>query len=180
MKVRYLFVFYTVLVPALFWGVLIALAWPMAARASMPTPDVQAWYDASYACQGAPLDMLGRTNPVCKQRDKMTQGLTRQGAVLCNHSVWLMREDLDHFSVVMRHYQAMAEANPLQLYDMVPGILSDLRQRMTDEQIFAAWNLRAPVVRVQLPAAHVVMFAMMDKLAMHYARNPNPALHLER
>lgn len=142
---------------------------------------VQEWHIANMVCQDAPiLRDSGKTNPACKARDKMSDSLIRKGWMPANHAIWLSPEQQTWFSVVMRDFDRQAAANPLESFDMMPALLTELRRKLTDVQIFAIWNEQRPTIQAYAPYGAAIMTSLMKRLAQTYSRSNDPRYTLEQ
>lgn len=138
------------------------------------------WTQLDEKCAGEPLlRTTGKTNPACRQRDSISSALIKQGWLPCNHGVWLSPEQQKWFVAVLRDIDAKASTNIAQSYDMMPMLLHELRQKLSDAQIFAIWNEQRPALQAYAPYGSMVMTSMMQKLAMVYARSHDPRYILE-
>lgn len=142
---------------------------------------VQEWQIANMVCQDAPIiEKTGKTNPACKARDKMSDSLIRKGWMPANHAIWLSPEQQTWFGVVMRDFDRQAAANPLDSFDMMPAMLTELRRKLTDVQIFAIWNEQRPAIQAYAPYGAAIMMSLMKRLAMTYSRSNDPRYTLEQ
>ena len=142
---------------------------------------VQEWQIANMVCQDAPvLRDTGKINPACKARDKMSDSLIRKGWMPANHAIWLSPEQQTWFGVVMRDFDRQAVANPTMSFDMMPAMLTELRRKLTDVQIFAIWNEQRPAIQAYAPYGAAIMTSLMKRLAMTYSRSNDPRYTLEQ
>lgn len=139
-----------------------------------------AWTQLNEQCQSEPiLRVTDKTNPACKQRDTMSRSLIKQGWLPCAHGVWLSPEQQVWFGAVLNRMDAQARDNFYAVDTLVPMILTELRRKLTDAQIFAVWNEQRPAMQAYAPFGSMLMTSMMQKLAMHYARSNDPRYRLE-
>lgn len=142
---------------------------------------VQEWQIANMVCQDAPIiAKTGKDNPACKARDKMSDSLIRKGWMPANHAIWLSPEQQTWFGVVMRDFDRQAAANPTLSFDMMPAMLTELRRKLTDVQIFAIWNEQRPAIQAYAPYGAAIMTSLMKRLAMTYSRSNDPRYTLEQ
>lgn len=142
---------------------------------------VQEWQIANIVCQESPIiAKTGKDNPACKARDKMSDSLIRKGWMPANHAIWLSPEQQTWFGVVMRDFDRQAAANPHESFDMMPAMLTELRRKLTDVQIFAIWNEQRPAIQAYAPYGAAIMTSLMKRLAMTYSRSNDPRYTLEQ
>lgn len=157
-------------------ALLIALTYNDSARAQTAPQ----WERADAQCAGEPLlRTTGKTNPACRERDSIARALIKQGWLPCNHGVWLSPEQQKWFTLVLRDINAQASANIDQSYGLMPLLLHELRQKLSDAQIFAIWNEQRPALQAYAPFGSAVMASMMQRLALTYARSNDPRYYLE-
>lgn len=142
---------------------------------------VQEWQIANMVCQDAPIiAKTGKDNPACLARDKMSDSLIRKGWMPANHAIWLSPEQQTWFGVVLRDFDRQAQANVAQSFDMMPAMLTELRRKLTDVQIFAIWTEQRPAIQAYAPYGAAIMTSLMKRLAMTYSRSNDPRYTLEQ
>jgi hypothetical protein len=146
-------------------GIVLALA-PINGHAQT----VAQWYALNEHCAGDQLDP--DHNPACAKRAKVEKALWGQGYRLHNHDAWTTPEQGRAYYTIMTFYDAQIKANPYEAIDSImPMMLAELRQHMTDVEIFAFWNGDGYDVRRAWPAAGAVMAVMMRYLEMSHAQS---------
>lgn len=179
MKPRLQFLIAVYVLPLLFWGTLIAVALeirPAHAAPAQLAADVQAWGVANNDCRGAP-----ERNPACKRRDKIAQGLVRQGAIPAPHEMWVLPDELDAFAVIMERCQVQAETSPLSFYDgLITSVMMELRAKLSDRTLFAIWNADERLIAKTWPMAYALALMGMRQLDRNYSRNNDVTLQLDR
>lgn len=154
----------------------VALIGAIAIHEPAQAQTVPQWESANEACQGEPvLRSTGKTNPACRQRDGIAKALIKQGWLPANHGVWLSPAQQMWLGQVLNRIDAQARANLYAAHDsLMPMLLTELRRKLTDAQIFAVWNEQRPAIQAYAPFGAAIMTEMMRKLAMTYARTNDP------
>lgn len=139
---------------------------------------VATWEKLNNACQSVPQLANGNASPLCKERNKVTAQLADAGWMQANHGVWLSPEQQNFAGRVIAKYDGQLGANMGAYGSLVPALLVELRQRLTDAQIFAIWNERQVDIAANAPYGAALMEEVMSKLALHYSRSGDPRLAL--
>lgn len=157
------------------WHIGFLLALFLVAVVHDANAQVLAWDRANDACRGEPLlRSNGKDNPACRERDALSRALQRQGYLRANHDVWLSPEQQNWFAQVLRTYDGQTRENLYAAESIMPMMLTELRRKLTDDQIFAIWNEQRPAIQAYAPFGSALMTTLMRKLEMTYARTHDP------
>lgn len=139
------------------------------------------WSALNDNCRGEPLLRANlKQNPVCVTRDTLTKDLQSKGWLLAAHDVWLSPAEQGWFIQALNRTETQMKADPSAMSFIVPGLITDLRTKLTDVQIFAAWNALRPLLVGFFPQGSAVLQYGLDKLEMHYSSKNDPRYVLER